>query len=515
MCGTSRRVSSRKLWFTAALGAVVALALAGTAWSGEGREEGKGEGPKKDEVFKLTTSIQVPGAASFFSFDIAWVDNKLNKLYYADRNNKAIDVIDLTTKAITQFINPAYAGFSGNNDTSGPDGVLVVNHKEIWVGDSNTDCPANTPPHTPPVACNGNDPAHTPGSGRVWVLDATNNGALVTPPSGGSNPILVGGNGRADELCYDERNHLIMIANPADGFVTIINAVSKKITGRIIFDGASTPPAVVNGVKVIHSLETTNGIEQCGWSPETGKFYQNIPEVKSSSSSGNDTAPGYIVIIDGKEVEVEGSFQVPIEACAGPQGMAINGNKVLEGCNAASPDSSGGTAGTTGTGHRNLAILNLKSGALVKTIPDLGGADAVWFNEGDGHYFVPSCNTACRTAVPPAGAKEVLGVIDSKGNRLDQSVTVATVTTTPTSTSGNPRTIHSGATNPETNETFIGIPAPGGKAPAWAPTVCEDAPAKVGTPTNAGGCIVVFATHNDDRPRFSHERKEGDREHED
>ena len=27
------------------------------------------------------------------------------------------------------------------------------------------------------------------------------------------------------------------------------------------------------------SPEATNGLEQCGWSPKTGKFYQNVPEV--------------------------------------------------------------------------------------------------------------------------------------------------------------------------------------------------------------------------------------------
>ena len=36
------------------------------------------------------------------------------------------------------------------------------------------------------------------------------------------------------------------------------------------------------------------------------------------------------------------------------------------------------------------------SGAVLAVLPDLGGADEVWFNEGDGHYFVPGCNQACR-----------------------------------------------------------------------------------------------------------------------
>ena len=481
MCTPSRRLLSRTFKFASSAGVVAAvLALAGTAWAGEG--------PKNDEVFKLTTAIQVPGPGKFFSFDIAWIDTVLNKLFLADRNNKAIDAVDLTTKNIHQFTGP-YAGFTGNNDTSGPDGVLVVDHKEIYVGDSNTNCSAGPPcTTTDPVKF----PTTTPGSGRVWVLDATNPANLVAVPPGATNPILVGGHGRADELCFDPRNHLIMIASPADGFVTFIDTNTKKIAGQLIFDGSSLAGHA--------PLNATNGLEQCGWSPVTGKFYQNVPEV---DGPGDDTAAGAVAVIDPKTMKVETSFPVPLDACAGPQGMAFGpNNQILLGCNAASPN-----------GHRNLAIINLHSGAVMATIPDLGGADAVWFNEHDGHYFIPSCNTDCRTAVPPPGTTEVLGVIDAKGHRLDQSAVIASVTTTPTATTGNPRTVHSGATNPITNETYVPIPAPGGRAPAWAPTLCESAPNKVDTPLNANGCIVVFApTNPDDRSRFSQERGQDDKQ---
>ena len=60
-------------------------------------------------------------------------------------------------------------------------------------------------------------------------------------------------------------------------------------------------------------------------------------------------------------------------------------NQILLGCTGASPN-----------GHSNVAIINANSGAVLASIPDLGGADEVWFNEGDGHYFIPGCNAACR-----------------------------------------------------------------------------------------------------------------------
>ena len=49
----------------------------------------------------------------------------LNKYYLADRSNKTIDIIDLSTSPPTlkQVVNDRFPGFTGNNDTSGPDGL--------------------------------------------------------------------------------------------------------------------------------------------------------------------------------------------------------------------------------------------------------------------------------------------------------------------------------------------------------------------------------------------------------
>ena len=93
-------------------------------------------------------------------------------------------------------------------------------------------------------------------------------------------------------------------------------------------------------------------------------------------------------MINPKTMLVETSFPVPLADCAGPQGMAIGpDSQIMLGCNAASiPD-----------GHRNIVVINANNGAVLKTIADLGGADEVWFNPGDGHYVIPSCNTPCRT----------------------------------------------------------------------------------------------------------------------
>ena len=91
------------------IGAIAMLAMAAPALT-------PAKDRKKDEVFTLTTAIRVPQTAvnptgTFFSFDISWFDPVLNQYFLADRNNKAIDVVDPTNLAASQqFFNPGYAG---------------------------------------------------------------------------------------------------------------------------------------------------------------------------------------------------------------------------------------------------------------------------------------------------------------------------------------------------------------------------------------------------------------------
>ena len=95
-----------------------------------------GDEPKRDEVSAPTRTVTIPGSP-LVSFDISWVDPVLGKYYLADRSNKAVDVIDPahTHTNSNQSSTPGFVGFTGNNDTSGPDGVITVDHKELWVGD--------------------------------------------------------------------------------------------------------------------------------------------------------------------------------------------------------------------------------------------------------------------------------------------------------------------------------------------------------------------------------------------
>jgi hypothetical protein len=454
-----RFVSKNKLAAGMGIGAIAMLAVAVPALSQEA--------PQKDEVFTLETAILVPGKP-LVSFDISWFDPVLNRYFLADRSNNAIDVVDPSTNTVIHQFAPGFHGVDpAGNDFSGPDGVLTANNsKELWVGDS---------------------------PGKAWVLDSTD-GTVLTPPKVPANPILIknpqttppsASKTRADELCYDPKDNLILIASPGEEpkpFVTFISTTSYTVVGQIVFDGKPNtgspgqPP-------VFHGPNATAGLEQCGWSPATGKFYQNVPEVNG--------AAGAVAVIDPTTMKVETSFPVDIDKCAAPQGMAIGpSNQILLGCNAASPD-----------GHRNTVIINANSGAVVAVLPDMGGADQVWFNEGDNHYIIPNCNTPCRTATTPQKGAEQLALVDSRGFRPDQKVVIADTTTT--STPGAMRRIHSAAADPKTHHVFVPIPAAGGAAPTWDPTICGSPPSK---PNDTTGCIAVFGTTNDDRSRLVQER---------
>jgi hypothetical protein len=483
-----------------AIGAITLLAVAVPALS----QETSGT----DEAFQLTTVYGLNNTGvgnlpnnspTFFSFDISWVDNTLHKYYLADRSNKTIDILDLSTlpPTLTQVQNLKFQGFTGNNDTSGPDGLATVNdHTEVWVGDTGGTCfPQVGNPPQPPPTC---------GPGQVWVLNT--DASVKTLPGGVANPIPVGGKTRADEFCEDSKNNLVMIASPAEDppFVTFISTKTYKVVGKLPFDGTTgnTPKA-------------TNGLEQCGWSPQTGLFYQNVPAI--NGPPGEDTVPGGIAVIDPKSVlngspKVEKVFNIPLEDCAGPQGMAIGPNdQILEGCNAKSPN-----------GHRNSVVVSAKNGKILTVLTDLGGADEVWFNPGDGHYIIPSCNTACRTV--PMGfvltGPEVLGIIDSKTLMLDQTVLVAEQNSDTNVTSGNPRTIHSVAADAANKTIILPIPActsatACGNVPHFTPSLCDQRGFGIsvsGTPSTAVGCIVVLgaALNNDQLASTAKERSKND-----
>jgi hypothetical protein len=462
MCTPSRRLLSRTFKFASSAGAIAAvLALAGTAWTGEG--------PKNDEMFSLNRAITITGPISgnpLISFDISWFDGDLNRYYLGDRSNKSVDVITPPSH-VDQFA-PGFVGARGtihdamdndtgvvcgpptggscvsNNDVSGPDGVLTLvnkkGEKQLWVGD---------------------------GDSRVWVLNPTT-GATLTPnpipTSSGPDITILNNHHRADELCFDSADQLVMVANNADDppFASIISTETYKVVAQIAFNGKKNAP------------ESNNGAEQCQWSPRTGKFYISIPGI-----AGHPKGEGGVAVIDPKTKMVVNTFIIPVDDCAAPQGMAVGpDSQILLGCNQPSPN-----------GHANTVIINEHTGAIVGRLPDLGGNDEVWFNPGDGHYFLAEG----QLPVPPG--KEQLGIVDSAGKKPDQVVPTAT------NPGGTTRRAHSVAADPNANEVYVPIPP---NTTGFSSTLCLD---------STKGCVAIFSTGpKDDHPRVVRERGPDDKQ---
>jgi len=389
------------------------------------------ESAAKDEVFGVTSVISLPDSQKLGSFDIGFVDPANAVYLLADRTNKSIDVVETSTNTLTHQLTAPAPGFAGavqcpsgppSNDCAGPDGVLVANGHQIWVGD---------------------------GHSRVWVLDLTSSppGKLIAGPistalAGTTDPT------RADELCHDDINQIILVANDASSpnpFVTFISSTSFGVLGHIVMDGTKGTP------------NASGGIEQCQWSPHTGKFYLNVPNPTDGPGGqpGPNTDNGVVLQIDPVSEQIEKTFSLAGSGCGGNNGMALGPfPQALLGCTNAGP---------------NSVVINLNSGAIIGKLEGEAGADEVWFNPGDNHYFLANGNHLAAVGGSPA---PVLGVVDATGKRQDFS---------PTSAVGS----HSVAADPVKNQVYVPInsnPAQGG-----ASGICG---ANGGS--NANGCIAVF-----------------------
>src|SRR5437879_9206993 len=118
--------------------------------------------------------IKVPGAP-LTSFDISFVERSSQTYYLADRSNKAVDIFDASSNRFETRLtgSPAFVGNTGNPDTSGPNGLVVVHDRdELWVGD---------------------------GMSRVQVFDLRTNSWVATTPTGRPHT-------RHDELAYEQKD---------------------------------------------------------------------------------------------------------------------------------------------------------------------------------------------------------------------------------------------------------------------------------------------------------------------
>jgi len=381
-----------------------------------------------EPLYHLLTTIPVPSSADnaqgggFTTYDIAYFDGTTQLMYLADRSNASVDIFSAQTNSFVGRVGGTGNLFVGiqpkpvnpatvNNDISGPDGVVVANFggaKQLWAGDG-------------PSLLKGFDLA-LPGSPPLSGTPI-NTGAV--PPT------------RVDEMAFDPRDHLLLVANNAAAppFATLVDTQSKAIVTKITFNGANADGH--------NAPNATNGIEQSVWDPSHGgRFFISIPEL-------NGGGPGGVAVLDisGNVTHVYdfGSASLGGFAACSPAGLALGANgNLMVGCGVASqsillnPNANGGTGST-------------------KAFPQVSGEDMVWFDPTSDRYFLAA-------RLNPGGP--VLGIIDGPTETFLENVR-----TTPGD--------HSVAVDPVSGEVFVPF---GGSFGTATNSIC---------PT---GCIGVFVT---------------------
>jgi len=202
------------------------------------------------------------------------------------------------------------------------------------------------------------------------------------------------------------------------------------------------------------------------WDPGTRKFYIFIPEVSGPGGSGPD---GGVARIDPHSTGgVEKLF--PVRFCQ-PAGLTLGPRQdLLLGCSVVF-DTAGQpwTAADANTAAPISVIMDARTGEIDRNVAGVSGSDEVWFNRGDGRYYLAA-------RAQPGGP--VLGVIDAGSQTLVQ--VVPTVNAAGKAFVFPAGTAHSVAVNPHNNHALVPLPA------------------NNVFPSCLNGCIGVFGTPHDD-----------------
>jgi hypothetical protein len=387
------------------------------------RDHRQREGP-----VRLLKTILIPGTKAnttndkLYSFDISFVDEQTQTYYLADRSNVAVDVVDAKTAAFVGQISvsPPFAGVvttadctaRGGTTCSGPNGVVAA-YPWLFVTD---------------------------GGSRVVNIDLRT--GQIAP--GGDVVTAANDPNRADELAYA----------PGLGLLLVINNADKVPFGTFISVNKTTGALTVG--KRITFTDALSGAEQPVWNPSDGQFYLSIPSITGPP------ATGAVYRIDPKTATFETA--ATIDEC-GPAGLALGPNQdLLVGCNTVyGVDGKVWDPAKDITADPREVIIDAQTGIIEATVFGVGAGDEVWFNRGDGHYYVTGSGSPLRPT-PPAAAQgaSVFGVIDAFSNSLDQLVptfNVPAVGTGNNSTEHPAGTAHSVAANAENNLVFVALPA--------------------------------------------------------
>ncbi len=215
----------------------------------------------------------------------------------------------------------------------------------------------------------------------IWAGDGDSTLKIIDPSTKTTTAtIKTGGTTRVDEMAYDPKDEVVIGVNNAEDppFATLVSTKpDHTILGKVVFDDAG------------------DGAEQPAYNPADGLFYLSIPQI------GKDPKKGGVAVIDPKSTKLV--KMLPVDNCH-PAGIAFgpDDNFVL-GCTADGKDDMPAVT----------VIMNARTGAVVASVPGLGGEDMVNYNARNNQYYTASRDN-------PGGP--VLGIIDAASNKLVQTI---------------------------------------------------------------------------------------------
>jgi hypothetical protein len=418
---------------------------------------------------KCVTAVLIPGNP-LRSFDISFVNPDRGEMYFADRSNSSVDVIDTESLKFKRFLG----GFVGvaltpagavDNNHSGPDGV-ATHGKWLYAGDGNSTL-------------------------KVFDLNAP-------PASALKASISTGGTTRVDEMALTTDGGLLLAANNAEDppFATLFTANRDEDTDRTskIIKITIDPAILPTGFGL--------SMEQPSWERQTKRFYTSVPIVANNPPGcsfgqlpGPITCSGGLLVTDPSAPKaVEGAFNpatntgvVLLNAC-NPNGSTVGpDNNLLLGC---TPQNA--------PGNVISLVINARTKEQTPVI-HITGSDEVWFNKGDNRYYL-GANRDCTvpgTPCPLATQQTpVLGVVDADTNLLIEKI--------PQSANS-----HSVAADSQHNRIFVPQVAPVAVVGAGGDTTNVGA----GICGGNNGCVGVFQHKPRDRDDEKEARNDHDNDH--
>ena len=359
----------------------------------------KHPGSAAPKPLRLAGAILVPGNP--IRFDISWVDQTRGRYYLAESGNAAVDVFDAENDLFIGRIG-GFHGIPAADDPCGRIEGMGPNGVMVTPDDHLWADDAN---------------------GTVKVFDLS----VAKPPFHEVTPaatILTGALCRADELGFDPKDRVVVVGNPEEHppFAAIISSDAPyDLLSKIPFPDAT-------------------GFEQPLWDAglKGGRMLVTIP------GKDRDAKVAVLDLSKPKSPVVEATYPTP--GCG--SGLALGpAQHLLVGCGSGKP----------------LIIINAETGKLIATADGTHGADEVWYNPGDDHFYAASGNSA-----PPT-----LSVINPETGKL-----LDTLPAGPGS--------HSVAAYRRNNHVFVPIAIPNQNVTTDACNALFGLPEKQ-------GCIAVYA----------------------